>query len=85
MHSKMRDDYFILAFRQYTRAIISYNYFVKVDEESRHKYLYHEDRRLEHLRHFDNIGLDALEYLEKCLNSWPSQGQNSATSPLNAS
>ena len=38
-----------------------------MEEESRHKYLYHEDKRLEFLRRFDKIGLDALDYFDQCL------------------
>ena len=34
----MQEDQYILAFRQYTRAIISYNFFCKLEEESRYKY-----------------------------------------------
>jgi hypothetical protein len=56
----MLEDKYILAFRQYTRAIVSYNFFVKMDGDSHHKYLYHEERRLDYMRHFDRIGLEAL-------------------------
>ena len=76
MNSKMTEDQYILAFRQYTRAIISFNYFVKMDEESHHKYLYKENKRRVYMRQFDRSGLDALEYFEKCLESWPNQGLN---------
>ena len=30
-----------------------------------------EDRRVDYMRNFDDIGLDALQYFEKCLESWP--------------
>lgn len=72
--NKYTEDQYILAFRQYTRAIISFSFFVKIDEESRHRFLYNEERRLEYMRGFDRIGLDALVYFEKCLESWPFQG-----------
>ena len=67
----MIEDKYILAFRQYTRAIISHANFIKIDEESQHKYRDHETRRIEYMRNFDDIGLDALQYFEKCLDSWP--------------
>ena len=38
MGNKIFEDQLILAFRQYTRGIISYNYFVMLDDESRHKF-----------------------------------------------
>jgi len=58
----MLESKFILAFRQYTRAIVSYNFFVKMESESHHKYFYNEEKRLEFMRQFDATGLDALEY-----------------------
>lgn len=79
INTKMLEDRYILAFRQYTRAIISYSHFVKIYSESFHKYLGHEDKRLEYVRQYESIGLDALEYFEKCLSSWPSQGASSNT------
>ena len=45
MNTKMTEDTYILAFRQYTRAIISFNFFVKMDEESHHKYHSRETKR----------------------------------------
>ena len=45
MNTKMTEDTYILAFRQYTRAIISFNFFVKMDEESHHKYHSKEHKR----------------------------------------
>ena len=71
MNQMQEEDVFILSFRQYTRAIISYNFYVKMDEESHHKYLYHADRRIDFMRQYDGIGLNALEYFEKCLLSCP--------------
>ena len=52
----------------------AFSCFVKIDEESRQRFLYNEERRLEYMRCFDRIGLDALVYFEKCLESWPFQG-----------
>ena len=72
-----------MAFRQYTRAIISFSFFVKIDEESRHRFLYNEERRLEYMRYFDRIGLDALVYFEKCLESWPFQGGDTGDHAMN--
>ena len=69
----LEEEQFILAFRQYTQAIISYNFYVKMDEESRHKFLYHADRRIDFMRQFDHIALDALHYFDLCLVSWPDQ------------
>ena len=73
MNSRMAEDQYILAFRQYTRAIISFNLFVKMDEESHTKYYGQEDKRLNYMRQYDKIGLQALTDLEKCLESWPNQ------------
>ena len=70
-NQKMIEDKYILAFRQYTHAIISHANFLKIDEESQFKFANNENRRLDYMRGFDEIGLDALEYFEKCLESWP--------------
>ena len=75
INSKMAEDQYILAFRQYTRAIISFNLFVKIDEESHNRFYGQEDRRLLYMRQYDKIGLEAATGLEKCLESWPNQGQ----------
>lgn len=45
-----------------------------MDEESHHKHLYQEDKRLVYMRRYDRIGLDALIDFEKCLDAWPNQG-----------
>ena len=72
LNQRMTEDQYILAFRQYTRAIISYNFFVLMEEESRHRFLFDsEKRRLNHMRLYDRVALEALEYFEKCLSSWP--------------
>ena len=42
-----------------------------MDGESRSKYLYNEEKRMEYLRRFEKIGFDALEYFDRCLQSWP--------------
>ena len=55
----------------YTRAIVSFNLFVQIDEDSRLKYLHNEDRRLEYMLEYDHIALDALNALENCLSEWP--------------
>ena len=73
----MTEDTYILAFRQYTRAIISFNFFVKMDEISHQKYHQKETKRRTFMQHYDKIGLDALQYFEKSLKSWPNQGLNS--------
>ena len=57
----MLESKFILAFRQYTRAIVSYNFFVKMESESHNKHFYNEEKRLEYMKNFDAPGLDALE------------------------
>ena len=67
----MRECKYILAFRQYTMAIVSYNFFVKIESESHHKYHGQSERRLDYIRQYDEIGLEALNYFEKCLDSWP--------------
>lgn len=76
MNTKMTEDTYILAFRQYTRAIISFNFFVKMDEESHNKYHSKEYKRRQFMQEYDRSGLDALTYFEKCLESWPNQGLN---------
>ena len=43
-----------------------------IDEESRSQFQ-NESSRIAHLKAFDRVGLDALEYLEKSLSSWPMQ------------
>lgn len=71
IHSKLIEDKYFLAFRQYTRAIVSYNLFVTMDIESRAKFSAHDKSWVEHRKQFDQIGFDALDYFQKSLDSWP--------------
>ena len=66
----------ILAFRRYTRGIISYNYFVTLDEESRHRFRGNEKQRVEHILQVEDTANDAMIYLSESLETMPDFGQH---------
>ena len=63
MGSKIVEDQLILAFRQYTRGIVSYNYFVTLDEKSRYRYQGNEKQRIDYLLQVEDKAGDAMAYL----------------------
>ena len=71
MNNKIFEDQLILAFRQYTRGIISYNNFVTLDEESRYKFMGDEIKRIEYLLSVEDMSYDAMIYFTKCLQTMP--------------
>ena len=76
MTNKFLEDKLILAFRQYTRGIISYNYFVTLDEKSRYHYQDDENQRIEYIRQFEDKANDAMTFLMKCLDTLPDCSQH---------